>query len=96
MFFPPPPQFLALATMCFSRRYLHGEFMFSRLLLLSAALLFAFNLIATARIGVSYFHTKDGEIFYYGADGAFITTLKREQAETHFPPGWGVLVSGFR
>jgi NADH:ubiquinone oxidoreductase subunit 5 (subunit L)/multisubunit Na+/H+ antiporter MnhA subunit len=39
---------LALPVLAFSRRYLHGEFMFSRFCGLSVGLLAAFNLVATA------------------------------------------------
>lgn len=39
---------LSLPVLAFSRRYLHGEFMFGRVSVLSAGLLLGFNLIATA------------------------------------------------
>jgi len=39
---------LSLPVLAFSRRYLHGEYMFSRFSILSAGLLFGFNLVATA------------------------------------------------
>jgi NADH:ubiquinone oxidoreductase subunit 5 (subunit L)/multisubunit Na+/H+ antiporter MnhA subunit len=39
---------LALPVLAFSRRYLHGEFMFGRFLSLSVGLLLGFNLVATA------------------------------------------------
>jgi len=39
---------LSLPVLAFSRRYLHGEFMFSRFSLLSAGLLLGFNMVATA------------------------------------------------
>lgn len=39
---------LALPVLAFSRRYLHGEFMFGRCATLSVGLLLGFNLVATA------------------------------------------------
>lgn len=39
---------LALPVLAFSRRYLHGEFMFGRCAALSVGLLLGFNLVATA------------------------------------------------
>jgi hypothetical protein len=39
---------LALPTLAFARRYLHGEFMFGRFSVLCVALLLGFNLVATA------------------------------------------------
>ena len=39
---------LALPGLAFSRRYLHGEFMFRRIMALTAGLLLGFNLVATA------------------------------------------------
>lgn len=40
--------FLAICALTFSRRYLHGEFMFGRYAILSATMLTGFNLIAVA------------------------------------------------
>ena len=39
---------LALPTLAFARKYLHGEFMFGRFSTLSCGLLLGFNLVATA------------------------------------------------
>lgn len=39
---------LSLPVLAFSRRYLHGEFMFSRFSILSAGLVLGFNMVATA------------------------------------------------
>merc|ERR1719331_3355960 len=39
---------LAIPTLAFARRYLHGEFMFGRFSALSVALLLGFNLASTA------------------------------------------------
>lgn len=39
---------LGLSTLAFSRRYLHGEFMYGRMALLSAALVVGFNIVGAA------------------------------------------------
>jgi len=40
--------FLGISSVAFSRRYLHGEFMFGRMQMVSAGMVLAFNLVATA------------------------------------------------